>query len=338
MAKPFRFRYVNELVGGFVLLVLVLLIAGVILAGHYQGWFTPVHKFKVSFPSEGSRGLKKGSEIEILGYVVGRIEKIDIDQGGRIQGEIMISGNWSRFIRQDSRAKIAKRFVVTGDAYITISQGTEALLADGSELTLEIDDDLIENVKKSFDEISAQVSGLATTVLITVRNYGDLAADLRSTNGPLMKTASNIEQITANLKSDEGALMKTLANVEKVTAGLKDGEGTAGKILRDPATINQVHDILGQVSNSILRLQGIIDDVKQTTVKVPPMATKVNRELDDLPGTVLQVQETLRQTQRLIEGIQKMWPIRSNVPQPEPVELIPTSDVAAPAAAGGKSP
>ena len=36
MAKKFKFRYVNEIAGGFVILVAALLIVGVVVAGHAQ--------------------------------------------------------------------------------------------------------------------------------------------------------------------------------------------------------------------------------------------------------------------------------------------------------------
>ena len=39
MTQKFKFRYVNEIVGGFVLLVFLLLLVGVLLAGHAQHWF-----------------------------------------------------------------------------------------------------------------------------------------------------------------------------------------------------------------------------------------------------------------------------------------------------------
>ena len=125
--------------------------------------------------------------------------------------------------------------------------------------------------------------------------------------------------------------MKLMANLEAISAGLKNGEGAAGKILRDPALVNQAEAIMKQVSDSIAQVQRILEDVKKTTAQLPPMAAQVGREADDLPGLVLQTQETLRQTQRLIEGIQQHWILKSYIPQPQPTGLIPPSDVTLPA-------
>ena len=71
MNKPFKFRYVNEIVGVFVLVVVAALIVGIILAGRAQEWFVPVHHLVLDFPEEGSLGLQKGAEVQILGTPVG---------------------------------------------------------------------------------------------------------------------------------------------------------------------------------------------------------------------------------------------------------------------------
>ena len=54
MAKPFKFRYVNEIVGSFVLVVLGLAIAGFVLTWKAQGWFERAYKlFRVHHDSMG---------------------------------------------------------------------------------------------------------------------------------------------------------------------------------------------------------------------------------------------------------------------------------------------
>jgi hypothetical protein len=70
--------------------------------------------------------------------------------------------------------------------------------------------------------------------------------------------------------------------------------------------------------------------VKATTAQIPPMATKVGREVDDLPGTVVQTQETIREAERLIEGIQQHWIIRKYVPQPQVPAMIPAVEAGGP--------
>ena len=60
---------------------------------------------------------------------------------------------------------------------------------------------------------------------------------------------------------------------------------------------------------------------------LPAMAQTVNREVQDIPGTVAQTQQAIYEAERLIKGIQQNWLIRKHVPQEQPTALIPTFDI-----------
>ena len=72
-------------------------------------------------------------------------------------------------------------------------------------------------------------------------------------------------------------------------------------------------------------VQKILADVKATTAQLPAAASTVGREVQDLPGVVVQSQATLREAERLILGLQQNWLIRKHVPATPATELIPAS-------------
>ena len=297
MNKPFKFRYVNEIVGGFVLVVIAALIVGIILAGKAQEWFVPVYELRLSFPEDGSLGLQKGAEVQILGTTVGTVTGIRVREDGRMRGRLTVKGDFIRFIRMDSKAIVKKKYGIAGDAYVEITQGK------GLERELEMP--LVVTKDTEITEIAQDIlKRLQETTVPAIEEYTALAADLRSTTGPLMKLMANLEQITA---------------------GLERGEGSVGQLLRDPAMANEIQLILGQVNESLAEVKKILADVKNTTVQLPPVAERVGKETEDLPGMVLQTQETLREAERLIEGIQQHWIIRKYVPEPPATEMIPAS-------------
>lgn len=297
MNKPFKFRYVNEIVGAFVLAVVAALVVGVILAGRAQDWFVPVHSLVLDFPEEGSLGLQKGAEVQILGTPVGAVEKIRVRDDGRMTGRITVKGDFIRFVREDSRAVVKKKFGIAGDAFVELTQGR------GGER--DPDQPLLASKDTEITEIAQDIlKRLQETTVPAIEEYTALAADLRSTNGPLMKL---------------------LANLELITAGLERGEGSAGQLLRDPALAHELTRILAQVHEALTEVKKILADVKTTTAQLPPAAATVGREVEDLPGMVLQTQETLREAERLIEGIQQHWLIRKHVPPAPGTEMIPAS-------------
>lgn len=302
MNKPFKFRYVNEIVGAFVLVVVLALVVGVILAGRAQDWFEPVHEIRLDFPDEGSLGLQKGAEVVILGTTVGRVEKIRVETDGGMSGRITVKGDFIRFVRGDSRAIVKKKFGIAGDAFVEITQGRGEPLGDEPVLAATKDTEITEIAQQILQQIQ-------DATLPLLQEHTKLAADLRNPEGPLMKL---------------------LANLQDITGALERGEGSAGQLLRDPALANEIQRILFQVNESLVEVKAILDDVKAATVQVPPMARKVGREIDDLPGMVVQTQETIREAERLIEGIQRHWIIRKHVPQPAAPAMIPAIEAGGP--------
>lgn len=288
MSKPFKFRYVNEIVGGFVLLVLAALVAGIILAGRAQDWFEPVYEIRLDFPEEGSLGLQRGAEVQILGATVGRVGKIRVKDDGSMYTTLEIKGDFIRFVRADSRAIVKKKFGIAGDAFVEITQGRGAPLEDGAVLKAVRDTEITELAQEILKEIQ-------NAVLPLLEEYTKLAADLRDAEKPLMQA---------------------LANIEKITRGLAEGEGSAGQLLRDPKAAQEIEAILAEI-------RAILADIKETTSKLPAIAATVNAEVEALPGMIIQAQETLRESERLIEGIQRHWLIRKYVPRESLPDIIP---------------
>jgi len=306
MAKPFKFRYVNEIVGVFVLVVAAALVTGVILAGKYQEWFVPVHRLRIVFPPEGSLGLQIGAKVQILGAAVGSVEKIQIDETGHMIGKIAIKGDFIRFVRTDSVATVKKTFGIAGDAYLDVAKGSGSELPDGFDLTITKDTEIVAMAQDMIAEIRKAVLPALEKLQKAVEEYTALAADLRNPEGPLLKM---------------------LANVEQITDGLKKGEGTAGRLLRDPAAAEEVDKILKRVDASLAQVDGILADVKATTAQLPAIAGKVGVEARDLGGLVAQTQEAIREAERLVEGLQNHWLIRKYIPHPESTAVIPPSEV-----------
>jgi len=306
MAEKFKFRYVNEIVGSFVLLIVALLLAGIFLAGHAQQWFVPVHRFTLAFPPEGSFGLKNGAEVIILGTTVGKIDRITVNEDGLMSGRISIKGDFIRFIRDDSKALVKNKFVVAGDTYVEITKGKGPQLPPGSTLEAVKDTEITEMIQGVLEEIKEVTLPTIEQGRMALEEYTKLAADLRD---------------------PEGNLQQLIARLARIAGGLEKGEGMAGALMKDPTLADELQSIITRVSNSFDQLAEILDNVTEATKKLPKMTDAVSGELEDASGFVLQTRDTLRETQRLIEAIQRHWLIRSYVRKGEPSELIPATEV-----------
>lgn len=316
MTKPFKFRYVNEIAGSFVLLIAILLVTGVFVIARAQGWFKPEYTLRVKLPPEGSAGIQKGAEVSILGTPVGRVFEVIVNDDGSMETVLKIKESFTRFIRADSKAVLKKKFGVAGDAFVEIIRGSGQPLPDNSVLPAmaQKDAEIVELLQELVSRLQDSVLPILDQVQKAVVEYTGLAADMRKPDGHLQQILAHIEEVVNGLQKPDGHLQQILARVEEVANGLQKGEGTAGKVLKDPATVDGVNEAIRSINGSLSELRGILADVKKTT--------------ENLPETAMQTRATLREAEILIEGVQKHWLLRSYVEPPQAAPaLIPATDV-----------
>lgn len=309
MPKPFKFRYVNQIVGLFVLLIVAAVVVGIFVAGHAQKWFEPVHELAIVFPPEGSFDLQRGAEVRILGALVGTIEEISAADDGTMTGLVRIRGDFIRFVREDSRAIAKKKFGVAGDAFLEITKGSGAPLRENAVLRVEKDTEITEMVQEVIRRIEEVVVPAVEQVKIAIDQYTKMAAEFT--------------KVAQTLHDPDSHLQQLLARLAKIAEGLEKGEGTAGQLLRDPSLADELRAITTKINASLVEIEGILEDVRSST-------SVVKDEMQDVPGVVLQTRETLRETEKLIEALQRHWLIRKYVES-----SAPPSPMIPPAAVGG---
>lgn len=175
MDMTFKFRFVNEITGLFVLLAVALLAGGIFMAGNAQDIFAKKFILNVVFTSkEGAFGLKKGSEIKILNTPAGVVDRVEPTPDGAITALFVIKERYHGFIRADSQALVKKTLVVTGDSYVDITVGdrAHAMVPDGGSIECVKDTEIIEQAKEMLDEAKAalqEVREVAIPILQTVK-------------------------------------------------------------------------------------------------------------------------------------------------------------------------
>ena len=290
MGKKFKFRHVNEIVGGFVLLVFLLLLVGILVAGNAQHWFEPMVEINLRFPPEGSMDLLKGAQVMLLGARVGSVQDIVVDNEGKITGSIRVRGPFMRFVREDSIALVKKKMVVTGDAYIELTRGTGAKLpASGGEIQCVQDTEIIQMLEE-----------MVTTIQLEAENT------LRLVNTAI----AQYTLVAENLNDPEGQLQLLLANANGLLGDIRGGQGIPAKVLNDPAMARDVEDIVAQVQELMVKINTIAAEVQAATAKLPPMADTVAEEVDNLPVVMGDTQTLMRETTTLLDGLQKHWFLR----------------------------
>jgi len=343
MAERFKFRYVNEVIGIFVILVVILAVISIFVTARSQKWFQRNYELGVLLPESGSHGLRKGAEVQILGAVAGQVRRIAIDKNDRMLAQVSIRADFFRFVRDDSTAVIRKKFgLVAEDAYLDINRGRGALLPKKNSIipcTVE---------KGIFTTIEETMSRMEKATLHAVQQYGDLAADLRNPNSPLQLLLVRMNRFSEKLEAGEGIAAKLLtdksmaADLEKTFSGVNSVLSELKVVLLDAqktsSKIAQLTDKVGEQLAAMPRLTSmtekvlqqtevVLKDIHQTMDNFPDIVGRLDEEMQSLPGLMIQTQETMRQIEKLVIGMQKHWVLRDYVEQAQPTTRIPSAEV-----------
>ncbi len=317
MSQSYRFRYASEIAGGFVVLCVGLLIIGIYTAGHSQGWFQKKLILNVAFePDKGTYGLQEGAEVRILGTLAGWVGEIRPAEGRGMETSLILQGKFRKFVRVDSVALVKKKFEVAGDAYVDITLGSpvQPLVKSGDTIKCAQDEALIAAARKMLDDFRAaavpmldelrgilsHVNGVTSQLEkregVAGKLIGDpqWAADIEGIVKDIRKTASQLPLMAAKIDG-------VMTNVEALAMSLKDTAAGFPKITEGAAGVVQdVHGVTGGLTGQVANIQAVL----------------------------LQAESMLRETQVLVEGVQKHWLVRKYIQEPDRTPLMAPLPVA----------
>ena len=318
MKQPFKFRHVNEITGIFVILVVVVLIAAIVGTAYKQRWFRGTVTLWIVLPEAGAAGIRQGSEVYFLGTLVGTVSDVFVAATGRMEARTSIRSDFFRFVREDSSAVVKKKFGVAGDAYFDITRGQgQPLPKKNASIVCK---ELPVSIETAIEEVRR--------ALLPVLEKLSVGVDAWTALGTKLSTGADAwTGLGTNLGETREQLNRLLARLDGLVAGVEQGKGTAGKLLTDPAVADDLKTILDKGNASMDQLQSILKDVQVAGTHLSAVSEALAIEAKDLPGLVLQTQQTLHELERLIEGLERHWLIRKYIEQRQPNTRIPPSEV-----------
>ena len=299
MQKPFKFRFVNEISGAFVLVVAILLLAGIVVSGQIQGWFEPHRVFEVTLPDIGTQGIRAGSEVRVVGSKAGTVTRVELrdkntkERFSSIENVdpssiemvaiLEVRSKRVAFIGRDSKAILKFDLGGFGAPFFEISRGKGVRDPEDTKLELLVSGDVKEGLTGAVDQISAAVVPAVKEIRNSSRKIGELADEIK-----LVATA---------LSSPEGNLQSVLANVNEIMSSVEEGESPAGVLLKDKAAGGDLREAIASIKKTSEDLESVLNQIGD-------LATKVQRG-EGAAGALLadaQVEKSLRDSLTSIES------------------------------------
>src|SRR5687768_202560 len=236
---------VGLLVSGALLILMVFLF----FIGSEQKIFARKNEYEVRL--ENVTGLSQGNPVRMSGVTIGTIRDIKLPQDPKqkqVEILLMVDRNYAERIRGDSRARLKKLGLLTGDSYIDVSAGTPRfpVLEPGSiipaqrgtdvEALITSGEDLVENL--------VQISFSLKNILQRVDRGEGLLGEI--TTSPETK-----QRLT-------DTLLTTLNKTNAALAHMESGKGVAGKLLYDDAYAEELTASIAGAAKSMQALTGRI--------------------------------------------------------------------------------
>lgn len=202
-----KLRYVNDVVGGFVLLAFLFFAGGIFFAGRAQGWFEGSIEVEAKFTDsgglssdkQGSFDLQEGDEVKIRSALAGSVKSISPADDGGLKAVLLIKRRFHRYVSVDSVARVKKKFGLAGDAYVEINEGKGAQIEDGGTILCYKDEELMEIAQRVLDSIEEAVVPMVTETTGVMSNANRIAGQVSSGEG-LVGTIISDPTLTADVR------------------------------------------------------------------------------------------------------------------------------------------
>ena len=340
-----KFRYTNETVGLFVLITLLIFVAGLIYSGQVRKWFNPGETLKVVLPDEGLFGLAQGSAVEILGTKAGEIKDIVINPDQKIHAIARIDSDMAVFVRSDSKATIRKTFGIAGDAYLEITRGTaEPLDWEFAVITVKSDRKTSDTLAELIEELRTKILPVVDDAHKAILMFTAVAKELQDPDKGVQQLLANLNSISGKIDSGEGAIGRLLTedtlvrNLETLVARMGPIFDDLEKTIQNVSEFSQEFDIetgdIPQITRdlkkTIASMELVMKDLSQTTPQLPQIVKNIGDTSNSVPILVLQVQQVMVELERLIQQLQSHWLFGGGSSQPSqtanrisPLEVSP---------------
>jgi len=273
-----------------------------VLTGVKKDVFTA--KSPIYFIADSGQDLKEGMPVKFSGFKIGKLNKLSLDEQGRVQVEVMVDTKYLKLIHEDAVISLIKEGVI-GDGVLEISRGTEGkptLLAEGKVIFMRAG---------GLEQAVVDVKDRVMPIL------DDIYLNLHDPKGDIHQILKNLNEFSAGLVRTQKQLNKVLENLDKnmdkdVTPLLHSVRQSAENAEAMTNKLNQeLPELLKKVDSSMDSVRSVSETINEAVKKSAPQ----------IPGMVSETRATIGKTQKLISGTQEVvdslnshWPLKSDKP------------------------
>ena len=349
-----RLSKVERAVGIFVIIATLLLLAGLAFYLHStaqrRGWLK--EKFAYHTYLRGGEGIREGDEVTLLGFVAGRVTKVDLMEPFYWEGNVYVQFDilepYHDYIWDNSVVKVVpKGFlgqralqivygefgtnqpkvtykVVTGkDKKVTkvigvldYQAGEYLPVSEKSKgFGLKVDEGA--SVTERAEKLVAQVEAALPNILNLTNQLGMIL--------------SNVASVTAKTDTLLADARPIVTNAATITENLKDPNGSLGRWVLSPElntqlgqTLTNANELMvqarGTISNTDSNMTKLASGLDQTIINLANITSNLNAQVQANSNLVSNVNSTIVSADTMMQGLKRHWLLRSAFKEKKPKE------------------
>jgi phospholipid/cholesterol/gamma-HCH transport system substrate-binding protein len=283
----------SVIVGLFVFLGIVILVAGIFIMGGQQNRFGGAVRIKAVFDNVG--GLKKGGNVWFSGVKIGTIREVHFTGDRMVEIEMVINNESKQYIRKDAVAVISSEGFI-GNKMIVIEGGSSDTpeIEDGDQLH-----------SKEGNDTEAMMATLQVNnqnlVAITddIKNLSERVRRGEGTVGAFFSDslmARNVKRMMENLNQAAANSRRISESLAEFSARMNTQDGLANQLMTDTT-------VFASLRASAAQLEDATRNATLLTENLSTASGKLN-ESDNALGILLNDPEMASQLERTMQNLE----------------------------------
>lgn len=287
------------IVGAFVLLGIVILLAGVLVLGNQQSKFGTNIALTTYF--KDVKGLKVGNNVWFSGVRVGIVKDIKFEGIENVKVLMYVEDKSREFIRKDVRAKLGSDGLI-GNSIVTLVGGSsdvpsietgDVVLSEAATdmeammKTLQKNNENLVEITKNFVTISHDLAtgkGLAGAILTDetlVDGFKKAVNGLNTTIAGANDAVKNLSSLTTKLNSDQG-LIHDLTTDTAVFANLKQSANQLQEVTVMAANMMESLNEMSERLNEKDNIVGVLTNDQEAAAEIKDILRNLNTSTEKL--------------------------------------------------------
>ena len=225
------------IVGVFILIGIVLLLAGILMIGNLHQTFST--KLHVTTLFDDVNGLQKGNNIWFSGVKIGTVKKVEFFGKSQVRVTMNIDQKAQEYIRKDAKVKVSTDGFI-GSKILVIYGGTSTMPAVSEYDTLGVEKTFTtEDMMNTFQENNKNVLAITTDF----KNISKNLADGQGSLGKLLKDDAiykNIAATSASLKNASDKAQQLIGSLSAFSSKLNKKGTLANELVTDTVVFNSI--------------------------------------------------------------------------------------------------